>query len=168
MCLKNDVFPQLYCFSVEHPCTFLHEFKRPYAKVRVFFFVVLLVDAVWWGRRVVSGNMVSEKQLFCFCRLCVCVSKEIIKFNVEVMSALKQYFVMSSVPLFYHSSIPLSTYVTLRNLANCIMLPTHWQIVPYPGTFVQNIQSWDKWIFMSTRCTFSVQGNTMCVATSAY
>jgi len=27
------------------------------------------------------------------------------------------------------------------------MLSTHVELVPYPGTFIQNVQSWDKEMF---------------------
>jgi hypothetical protein len=70
------------------------------------------------------------------------------KVNREVISALKQYFMMPSAPLVYYSSTPVSTYLTLHNLVNCIMLLTHMELVPYPGIFIQNVQSWDKGFFI--------------------
>lgn len=54
---------------------------------------------------------------------------------------------MPSTSLIYHSLTPVSTYLTFHNLTNCIMLLTHIEIVPYPGIFMQNAQSWDKGIF---------------------
>jgi hypothetical protein len=75
-------------------------------------------------------------------------NNEMFKVSREVTSALKLYFIMQSVPLIGHISIPVSAYLTLHNLVNCIVLQTHVVLVPYSGTFIQNVQSWDKGIFI--------------------
>jgi hypothetical protein len=56
---------------------------------------------------------------------------------------------MPSGPLIHHSPTPVSTHLTLHNLANCIVPLTHTGLVPYPGIFIHNIQLWDKGIFTS-------------------
>jgi hypothetical protein len=80
---------------------------------------------------------------------CTCVAmSKCWKVNREVTSALKQYFIMPGASLICRSSAPVSTYLTLHNLAKCIMLLTHVELVPYPGIFIQNVQSWDEGIFI--------------------
>jgi hypothetical protein len=61
----------------------------------------------------------NENELFCFFGLCICGNKGMFKVNGEVISGLKQHFIMPSTPFFYHSSTPVSTYLTLHNLAKC-------------------------------------------------
>lgn len=57
----------------------------------------------------------------------------------EVISELKQCFIMPSSPHIYHSWTPASTFLTLHNLAYCIVLPTHVELSPYHRTFSQNV-----------------------------
>jgi hypothetical protein len=64
--------------------------------------------------------------------------------NKDIVSAFKQYLIMPSASLFYHSPTPVSTSITLHNLANCIVLPIHVDLVRRPGTYIQNVQSWDR------------------------
>jgi hypothetical protein len=87
----------------------------------------------------------NENELFCFCGTCICGNKEMFIGKREV----KQYFIMPRAPLICYSLTPFSTYLTLHTLANCIMLLTHIELVPLPGIFTQNVQSWVKGIFMS-------------------
>jgi hypothetical protein len=94
------------------------------------------------------GKAMNGKELLCFCVLCICGNKETFKVNRKVIRALEQYFVMPSAPLIYHSSTPVSTSLSLHNLANCIMLLTLIEFVPYPDIFIQNVQSWGRGIFM--------------------
>jgi hypothetical protein len=65
------------------------------------------------------------KVLFCFCGQYTCGNKEMFKVNTEVVSVLNQYFVRPSVPLVYHSSAPVLTYLILHNFAKCIVLLKH-------------------------------------------
>jgi hypothetical protein len=47
----------------------------------------------------------------------------------------------------HHSTTPVSAHLNLCNFKNWIMLSPHVELVPYPGTFIQNVQSWDKEMF---------------------
>jgi hypothetical protein len=96
-----------------------------------------------------KGKVMNEKEWFCFCGLCICGNTEMFKVNREVISALKQYFIMLSTLLICHSLTPVSASLTLCCLANCIVLLTHIELAPYPGTFTQNVQSCVNGIFMS-------------------
>jgi hypothetical protein len=95
------------------------------------------------------GKAMNGKELFCFCGLCICGYKEMFEVNREVMSALKQCFIMPSALLIYRSSTSISTYLCSHNFANCITFPTRVEIVRNPGIFIPNVQSWSKGIFMS-------------------
>jgi len=93
----------------------------------------------------------------------------------------KQYLIMQSSPLIYHSWTSVSACQTLRNFMKCIMFTAHLEFVPHPGIFIQNLRLWDIGIFVSfymkaremdfrwsvlskyfsTHYTFSIQGNAV-------
>jgi hypothetical protein len=79
---------------------------------------------------------VNENKLFRFCELCICFNKEMFKVDREVTGALNQCFILPSAPVIYHSWDPVSASLTLRDLANCVVLPTHIEIAPSPGIFI--------------------------------
>jgi len=62
------------------------------------------------------------------------------KLNKEVISALKQYFVMPKATLVNHSTAPVSKHLNLPSWTQCIILPTPIDAVPYPVICIQNIQ----------------------------
>jgi hypothetical protein len=67
-----------------------------------------------WGERkgrAGRGKAMNEKQLFCFCGLCMCGNKRMFKVNREVLSTLKQYLIMASATPIRHSSTSVTTYL---------------------------------------------------------
>jgi hypothetical protein len=60
--------------------------------------------------------------------------------------------------LFYNATLPshllqiescFNGYLKLHKSVKPIMLQTHVELAPYPGNFIQSVQSWDKGIFIS-------------------
>jgi hypothetical protein len=96
---------------------------------------------LWNERRGRAGRAMNEKELFCFCGLCVCGNKGMFKVNRKIISAFKQYFIMPSAPLICYSRSPFSIFLTLYNLAKCIRLQTCVEIFSYPGIFFYKIFS---------------------------
>jgi len=81
------------------------------------------------------------------------LNKKKFKLNKEVISALKQYFIMPKASLVNHSTAPVSEHLKLLSLTPCIILPTHMDVVPYPDIFIQNVQSWPHvcWAYKHVR-----------------
>jgi hypothetical protein len=106
------------------------------------------------------GNAMNGKELLPSCWHCICVKKEMCEVNREVASALKQYFIMRSVPPICQSSASVWAYPNLRNSKDRIMLLTHMEFSPYPRIFIRSVQSWNKGVFKSLMGKFKLFVNT--------
>jgi hypothetical protein len=67
-------------------------------------------------------------------------------FNREVVTSLKQCFILPSAPLIHHRSTPVSMNPNFRNLTKTILLPKHVEPAPCPGIFIQSFPSCNKGI----------------------
>jgi hypothetical protein len=99
----------------------------------------------------------NGNELLCFCRLCPCGNKEISEVNREVISALKQRFI---VPITAGLCFNISN-LTLHKSANCIARPTHVTLSSILD-LIQNVQPWDRGLLCRLGGGGNVISNNIC------